>query len=73
MDNESLAKDLVVAYIAGHDIPDKSEMQKIAESLISFYELTKTELEKAKANAAPAPIGFGSRFAAPKKPVEDQD
>jgi hypothetical protein len=72
MDNESLAKDLVVGYVAGHDIPDKSEMQKIAESLIEFYKLTKAELEKSKANAA-APIGFGNRATDPKKPPEVED
>ncbi len=73
MDNESLAKDLVVGYVTGHDIPDKSEMPKIAESLVEFYKLAKAELEKSKANAAAAPIGFGNRAADPKKPPEDED
>jgi hypothetical protein len=73
MDNESLARDLVVGYVAGHEIPEKGEMQKIAESLIEFYKLTKAELEKANANAPAAPIGFGSRSVEPKKPIEDQD
>jgi hypothetical protein len=72
MDNELLARDLVVGYMAGHDIPDKSEMRKIAESLIEFYTLTKVELEKSKANAAPAPIGFGNRLDA-KQAVEEKE
>ena len=73
MDNESLAKDLVVGYVAGHDIPDRSEMQNIAESLIEFYNLMKAELEKSKGKAEQAPIGFGSRSGDAKKPREDQD
>ena len=72
MDNELLARDLVVGYVAGHDVPEKGEMQKIAESLIEFYQLTKTELEKSKAGGAAAPIGFGNRSAVTTKPGEDQ-
>lgn len=70
MDNESLAKDLVVGYVSGHEIPEKGEMQKIAQSLIEFYKLTKVELEKANANAPAAPIGFGNRPSDSKKPAE---
>jgi hypothetical protein len=66
MDHESLAKDLVVGYVAGHDIPEKQEMQKVAENLVEFYNLTKTELEKSKGGGAPAPIGFGARSGDPK-------
>jgi hypothetical protein len=71
MDNESLAKDLVVGYVAGHDIPRKSDMQKIAESLVELYRITKTELDKANANAHVSPIGFGSRAREPKSSTED--
>jgi hypothetical protein len=71
MDSESLAKDLVVAYVAGHPIPEKAEMQKVAESLIEFYHWTKAELDKEKGKAA-APIGFGNRSAVPATPAQDQ-
>jgi hypothetical protein len=71
MDNESLAKDLVVAYVAGHAIPERAEMQKVAESLIEFYQLTKGELDKEKGKAA-APIGFGNRSMVAAKSDEDQ-
>jgi hypothetical protein len=73
MNNESLAKDLVAGHVAGHDIPEKDEMQKIAETLIEFYKLTKAELDKANANDAAVPIGFGVRFIDLKKSIEDQD
>ncbi len=72
MDNELLAKDLVVGYVAAHAIPEKSDMKKVAESLIEFYQLTKAELDKAKSSAAPAPIGFGIHSAVPAKPDEDE-
>jgi hypothetical protein len=61
MDHESLAKDLVAGYVAGHDIPEKKEMQKVAENLVEFYNLTKAELVKANADVSAAPIGFASR------------
>ena len=67
MDNELLAKDLVVGYVAAHPIPEKSDMKKIAESLIEFYQFTKAELDKAKTSAAPAPIGFSIHSAVPVK------
>jgi hypothetical protein len=72
MDHESLAKDLVVGYVAGHDIPEKGEMQKIAEGLIEFYQLTKAELDKLKAKT-PAPIGFSTRSAVQAKQDDDQE
>lgn len=71
MDNDELARDLVVGYVAGHDVPEKGEMQKVAESLIEFYQMTKAELEKAKSGAISAPIGFGNRSGLPAKPGED--
>jgi hypothetical protein len=73
MDHETLAKDLVAGYVAGHDLPEKNEMQNIAESLIEFYNLTKAEVEKSQGKAEPAPIGFGSRSADAKKPREEQE
>ncbi|MGH7928328.1 MAG: hypothetical protein ACREQV_11085 [Candidatus Binatia bacterium] len=71
MDNERLAKDLVVGYVAGHDIPANSDMQRIAENLIEFYRLTKAELDKANANAQVSPIGFGNRPIKAKNSSED--
>ena len=72
MDNERLAADLVVGYVAGHEVPEKSEMQKIAENLSEFYRLTKAELDKANAEAHASPIGFGIRPVEPKSSNEDQ-
>ena len=72
MDNELLAKDLVVGYVAAHPIPEKSDMQKVAEGLIEFYQLTKAELDKSKSSAAPAPIGFSIHSAVPAKRDGDE-
>jgi len=72
MDNESLAKDLVVGYVAGHTLPDKSEMPKIAENLVELYRIIKAELDKANASAHVSPIGFAAGAIEPKSSNEDR-
>ena len=72
MDNELLAQALVAGYLAGHALPEKNDMQKIAENLTEFFKLTKAELDKSNAGQV-SPIGFGSRSVDPKKSTEKQD
>jgi predicted transcriptional regulator len=73
VDKETIAKDLVAAYVAQHDIPEKNEMQEIAEQLVQFYKLTKAQLDKTSPNAAQQPMGFGKRAVQPNKSFEDQE
>jgi hypothetical protein len=73
MDNELLAQALVAGYLAGHALPEKNDMQQIAENLTEFFKLTKAELDKSNANAHGSPIGFGSRSVDAKTSIEDRD
>jgi hypothetical protein len=56
MDNETIAKDLVAAYLTKNKLPTPKDVAPIAKRLADFYKATKDKLNRIATSGLPAAL-----------------